>query len=163
MMDCTNEKQYTTGIFSGRFDPPHIGHLITVFKLAQIYGKIVIVILDYPDRKACSAEKARVIFDKVFDLIFSRLTRSKIDVIVNDVHFAEMTYEKYYTLVHHRIGACLNHTVYLSGNEEVLKNMNTHQIPYERIERSEDDIYTGGAIRREMQIDGKPLEDYCGK
>jgi nicotinamide mononucleotide adenylyltransferase len=151
---------YDTGIFSGRFDPPHLGHLITILRLANRYGKIVIVILDYPEREACTAERAMEILDTVFNLIFSAVTRSKIDVIMNKVHFGKITFSEYDLLLRN-IGACFNHTVYLSGNDEVIKNFEKQQIPYERVARSIDDTYSGTEIRKEMGKTGKQLKNYC--
>jgi hypothetical protein len=155
-------KNYKTGIFSGRFDPPHIGHLFTILKLASIYGKIVVVILDYPERETCSAERARQLFDKLFHIIFPEISFSKIDIIVNSIHFGKITFSEYDLLLRN-IGACYNHTVYLSGNDEVLKHMNNEQIPYERVERSEEEIYTGTIIRKEMKNKEKSLEQICGE
>ena len=37
-------------IFSGRFDPPHIGHVLTKIKIAKEYEFLIVPILDYPDR-----------------------------------------------------------------------------------------------------------------
>jgi len=153
---------YKTGVFSGRFCPPHIGHLLTILNLCKHYGKIVVVILDYPERETCSAEKARQIFNNLFNIIFPEISLSKIDVIINSIHFGKITFSEYDLLLRN-IGACYNHTVYLSGNEEVLKHMNHEQIPYERVERSEEETYTGTIIRKQMKENEKSLEQICGE
>lgn len=146
------DSAYKTGIFSGRFDPPHIGHILTILKLCFDFSKIVIVILDYPERKACSAEKAKEIFTDFFDMIFPATTRSKVAFVINNIHFGKITFAEYDCFLRN-IGACYNHSVYLSGNQEVLGNMEKQQIlHYKKVPRSEEDIYSGTDIRKVLGL-----------
>jgi len=39
-----------TILFSGRFDPPHLGHIMTLQRLALEYDKVIVCILDYPQQ-----------------------------------------------------------------------------------------------------------------
>jgi len=41
--------------------------------------------------------------------------------------------------------------------------MNHEQIPYERVERSEEETYTGTIIRKQMKENEKSLEQICGE
>lgn len=141
---------YTTAIFSGRFDPPHMGHIQTILKLAKRFSKIVVVVLDYPERKITNAIEAMKIFNYLFDMVFPDIARSKIDVVVNDIHFGKITFGEYDAFLRN-IGACYNHTLYLSGNPEVLKNMDHQQIRHEFVKRFADSIYEGTKIREDLK------------
>lgn len=147
--------QYKTGIFSGRFDPPHLGHIQTVLKLAKRFSKVVVVILDYPERKAVDANGAKEIFDYLFDMVFPEISRSKVDVVTNKTHFAKITYSEY-DLFLRNIGACYNHTVYFSGNFEVINNMIQQQIKHEFVGRSVDSLYEGTKIREDLGLEFEP-------
>jgi cytidyltransferase-like protein len=146
-----NDK-YTTAIFSGRFDPPHLGHVQTVLKLAKRFSKVVVVVLDYPERKTVNADGTKDIFNFLFDMVFPEISRSKVDVVVNSIHFAKITFAEYDIFLRN-IGACYNHTVYLSGNPEVLENMAKQQIKSEFVERSADTIYEGTRIREDLGLE----------
>ncbi len=147
-----------TAIFSGRFDPPHLGHLHTVLNIAKVYGRVLIVILDYPDREACSVDEARDIFNGIFDAMFPDTTRSTFQVIINDIHFATITYSAYDTLLRNN-GICYNHSIYLSGNIEVLDNMKKEGIKCRFFPRTDDYIYTGTKIREQI-TKGKTLDEF---
>lgn len=150
-----------TAIFSGRFCPPHVGHILSILELARLYGKVAVIILDYPGREACSADEARDIFNKLFDLVFPPIARQVIQVEVNDIHFAHISFAEYDALLRN-IGCCLNHTIYVSGNPEVLENMKKQMIKARYFARSDDYIYTGTKIRQEMRKDGKNFREIPG-
>lgn len=147
-----------TAIFSGRFDPPHLGHLHTILNIAKVYGRVLVVILDYPDREVCSADEARDIFNSIFDAMLPETTRSTIQVVINDIHFASITFTQYDLLLRNN-GLCLNHSIYLSGNPEVLANMKKEGIKNRYFARTDDYIYTGENIREQIK-EGKPLKEF---
>lgn len=148
--DISGKQEYKTAVFSGRFDPPHIGHILTIMDIMRQYSKVVVVVLDRSSREVCNAMEAAEIFNLIFDHILPRIARTKVDVIVNHIHFAEITYSEY-DLFLRNIGACSNHTVYLSGNQDVLRNMNKQQIRNRYITRSMDRIYEGTKIRKYLE------------
>ena len=145
MLQDTNK----TAIFSGRFDCPHVGHFLSILELARLYGKVAVIILDYPGRETCSADEARDIFNKLFDLVFPPIARQVVQVEVNDIHFAHISFSEYDTLLRN-IGCCMNHSIYVSGNREVLDNMTKQGIKARYFARSDDYIYTGTKIREKM-------------
>lgn len=142
---------YNTAIFSGRYDPPHWGHLKTILKLTKIFSKVVVVVLDYPERKVVDAVESKLIFNDMFNMIFPEISRSKVDVVINKIHFGKITFAEYDAFLR-KIGACYNHTVYLSGNMQVLENMKQQQIKHYFVERSEDDVYSGTKIREALGV-----------
>jgi cytidyltransferase-like protein len=155
-MNCPSEDiqkdKYKTAIFSGRFDPPHLGHVQTILKIAKRFSKVVVVILDYPERKVVNAMEAKDIFDYLFDMVFPETCRSKVDVVINNIHFGKIKFSEYDCFLRN-IGACYNHTVYLTGNFEVLVNMQEQQIKHEFIERSIDAVYEGKKIREDLGLE----------
>lgn len=146
-------KESLTAIFSGRYDPPHFGHINTIMKICEEYARVVVVILDYPERIVCSAEDASKIFDDFFDAVLPKMTRNKVWVTINNVHFGKITRE-YYENGMRDMGISLAHNVYLSGNEEVLRHVKSLGIRTEFIGRSRDDIWEGTKIRKYLN-DGR--------
>jgi hypothetical protein len=126
--------------------------MCTILKLTKRFSKVVVVILDYDGRLVLGATDTQDIMNFMFDTIFPEIARSKIDVVTNDVHFGKITFYEYDIFLRN-IGACYNHTVFLSGNKDVLKNMKAQQIKHEFIDRSIDSIYSGTKIRQERGIE----------
>jgi cytidyltransferase-like protein len=138
-------------VFSGRYDPPHLGHLITILSIAALFGRVIVVILDYEEREACTSGEAQKIFNSVFDMIFPGGLRSKVEVVIHDKHFGKITFAEY-DLFLRNIGVCYNHCTYLSGNPEVLANMERQQIKHSAFPRSYDKFYTGTVIRERLRF-----------
>jgi len=107
-------------LFSGRFDPPHIGHLCTIIKLAQKYGVVKVPILDHPERRF------PVIYCK--KMIEDVLNKTKLDVkfSVNNIHFGRITKEE--------IDKYKPFDLYISGNLAVLRHVETIGIPCEYVD-----------------------------
>ncbi len=70
---------------SGRFDPPHPGHIMNIIELAKRYDEVRVVILDYLGRRypVCYCID---IFKKIF-----AETNLKVEFFVNSTHFANVT------------------------------------------------------------------------
>ncbi len=143
----------TTAIFSGRFDPPHLGHVMTIIGLCERFGRVIIPVLKYNEREVCSAVEAK----NIFDFMFSEMSpihsiSCKPEIIVNAVHFGEVTKE-YYDQFLKQYKILQEHCVYVSGNPEVLDHMATLDVRCEYLPRSRDDIYEGTKIRKYLDGD----------
>jgi nicotinamide mononucleotide adenylyltransferase len=103
----TNKKGIA--LFSGRFNVPHIGHILTIFKLCREFDMIKIVILDYPGRKVL-AHWARDIFDDCL-----KHTGYKWKIYINSTHFAKISMEE--------LSGYGPFDAYYAGNIEVLNNI----------------------------------------
>jgi hypothetical protein len=136
----------TVGVFSGRFDPPHLGHLMTILSLCRDYARVVVPILDYPQREACSSQAAMSIFESIFDGLFPEACAGKVEFCVNDIHMGKITAEQYDMFLC-SCGLSRDNSVYLSGNPLVITHMESIGVRNRFIERSFDSIYSGTIIR----------------
>ncbi len=121
-----------TAIFSGRFDPVHLGHVLTVLKLLERFGCVVVAILDYPEREGCTAREAFVTFQTVFTKLIGP---DKVALMINDIHFGKITKNEYFSVLQ-LVDANFDDSVYVSGNLEVIEHFKKLKIPYEFIGRS---------------------------
>jgi len=148
-----DNSQYKTAVFSGRFDPPHLGHLDAILNLGRMYARVVVVILDFPGREAGCADEVKDLFNHLFDHICSPATRNSYQAVVFDRHFAEISFSEYDCFLRN-IGACLSHSIYITGNQEVIANMKKHMIPYRYYPHRiflENYIYSGTKRREEIK------------
>jgi len=99
----------STILFSGRFDKPHLGHLITIQRLMRQYDMVVVVVLDYPE--------ANYDIDFRMNVLNEALLNSKGSFIItkNETNFGEITDEELEEF------PCFQY--YGSGNKKVLKHI----------------------------------------
>lgn len=141
-----------TAIFSGRFSPPNLGHILTIQNILTKYSKILVITLDYPGRAGCSADTAEALFRKVFSYLdFDWLYDSEKSVkfIQNKDHFGTITKTDLKILLVNNGITNFDDAIYTGGNETV----NTHIeklgcIVVEYIPRTI--IYNSTAIRNKI-------------
>ena len=92
-------------IFSGRFDPPHIGHVVTILRLKRQFPQVLVVVLDYPERRTPICLTVQVLAEVI---------QGKAKIVVNRTHFAKITQKELKKLSGGRP------FVYAAGNLEVL-------------------------------------------
>jgi hypothetical protein len=98
-------------LFSGRFDPDHGGHWTTILKLLKVFDEVLVVVLDYPERRFPAID-SKIHFDSM--AILSGITEYELKVVINHTHFAKLTWEEWESF------EC---DVYAGGNQEVNKHM----------------------------------------
>lgn len=157
------------GLFSGRFDPPHTGHIIAIEDLMTRFMKVYVVILAYKGREACTAFEARTIFNHHFDRILPIVSRNKVEILINTDHFGFISKEKITKLPHF--------DVYLAGNEQVLRHMESLGYECEDVSRTKifavesllapieakinmQKIYSGTMVRKLLKKMGKTFRDH---
>lgn len=125
----------STVLFSGRFDPFHLGHLVTIAGLAQRFDKVIVVILDFPEAQypLCYRKQAA---EEVIKSI-----KGNIEVVVNKDHFAEISKDALFNF---------KADVYASGNLEVLKHIESLGFKTLYVERSYE--YSGTEIRMQNSV-----------
>ena len=153
--------QCEIGLFSGRFDPPTAGHFVCVETLMLKYSQIIVVILDYKGRDGCTAEKAKQLWDYHFDLILPPIVRSKVIVTINTHHFGQITKEQLEAYLEKNN---LKFDIYLSGNVEVLKHMESQGYKCRYVPRVafplDYSVYAATDVRKTMKNMDMSMEDY---
>ncbi len=99
-------------LFSGRLDRPHPGHIITLQRLGQMYDKVIVCLLDYPEQKYSISFRKGVVEEA--------LHHSKGEYVVtsNKTHFAEITKEELNRLID-----IWGWEVYVNANVTVLNHI----------------------------------------
>lgn len=136
-------------VFSGRFDPGHLGHVKTMVLIAHRFDHVIIPILDYPERMV-PAKVVKMVLESLFQAM-SPL--NNVTFVINDIHFGKITEQEYIKFIYKEIGSAVDVT-YLSGNPEVIAHFKNLGLKHEFFERSMDEIYTGTNIRREIIDNG---------
>jgi nicotinamide mononucleotide adenylyltransferase len=108
-------------VFSGRFDPPNLGHVLTISRILHEFDIVIVPVLDYHGRGACTADEAVAIFNETFDRLRHTTGRRPI-FLTNKVHFADITATQYLQLIALCNVPRETSVTYLSGNREVLAN-----------------------------------------
>lgn len=97
-----------TILFSGRFDKPHLGHLITIKRLGQQYKKVFIVMLDYKGQNSPLCTRMRIMKEALEHI------QGEYELVSNTTHFGKITVEELKQF---------SFDVYGAGNPAVLKHM----------------------------------------
>jgi len=149
------------GVFSGRFDPPNLGHVLTMQYLLDNYDRLIVPILDYPERSGCSAKDAQRIFQYHFRQFGQFASDFVIQFIINKTHFGKISKLDYEILLESN---CINpaETTYLAGNQEVLDHIKSLGIKAEFVPRVmipglDPYIFESTKIRNQMKTTGETL------
>jgi len=110
-------------LFSGRFDPPHPGHIASVLRLLNKpeVRSVTLVILDYPER-----DYPIVYCEKVFS---ECLKTHPVEIKVNKTHFGKLTHTEWKSF---------DCDVYAGGNLKVLRHIEKLGISVTYTERAFD-------------------------
>lgn len=151
------------GVFSGRFDPPNLGHFMTISKLIQSTNFMLIPILDYKERIACTAIEAKKIFEYCFNLFLPSFSCNKIKFIICNKHFGEIKRIEFINLME-TCGIGYKDIIYYSGNTDVLSHMKslfvkTEFVPRVDIPDIDQFIFESTKIREKMINENKKLEE----
>jgi len=123
-------------LFPGRFDPPHLGHILTIMRIYDDYDKIIVGITDdnYGFTKPTIIDIAER--ERILKLAFKHLPKVQVMYIGKGLRIRERFDDlPYFDIV-------------LTGNKEVLKNMAIHKIRTRFIERSQGIGFSGTELRQ---------------
>lgn len=127
LMENNNRK---TAFFPGKFQPVHLGHIITLMNIYDKYDKIIVGITeDTPE--VISQEERKDIFDRVFKYLPKFEVETIKGTIVNSTSPENLP----------------DFDVCLSGNEAVIKKLHEFGLHAEFIDRSRGVGYSGKEIR----------------
>ena len=122
-------------LFSGRYDRVHLGHIISLQRLAQKYAMVLVVILDYPEQQYSIKYRTQMLCECL------SMCKGTFQVVVNKEHFGKITKEE---LEKFRFD------VYCSGNHQCLKHIEDLGYEVEFVERAYD--YQATDDRKWQQI-----------
>lgn len=110
-----------TELISGRFDPPHLGHLITIGRERVIYDRVIVVVLDDGKQFFPLCYRMDILWEAV------HLLGGNISVESNRTHFGGITKEEL---------SRWKFDIYGSGNMDVLRHISSLGIACRYIPRA---------------------------
>lgn len=117
--------------FPGKFQPPHLGHVVSVIRLYKKYDKILIGITE-DEPSVISRQEARNIFEEVFQYL------PKVEVrLIKGVLLSYLSRE-----------GLPKFDVLLTGNPDVIEWCNKRDVPCIFVPRSEGLGFSGTFIRK---------------
>ncbi len=78
----------STILFSGRFDRPNTGHIITLGRLGRVFDHVIVPVLNYEEQRYDVNYRVQLLKEA------ASLLRGNYTVVSNDEHFAEITQEE---------------------------------------------------------------------
>lgn|GEM_PF-5169464 len=127
------EVKGSVGLFSGRFDPPHLGHLLSIARLGRQH-EVHVVILDHPEQKYPIAYRLQVFKEAV-----SYLQGGPYHVSANKVHFGRINRSEL---------ALYKFDFYASGNMACVQRMESLGYPCYYVERAYEYAATNDRIAK---------------
>ena len=116
--------------FPGKFQPVHLGHIVTLMSIYNKYDKIIVGITE--DKPEIISQEER---KRIFESVLKYLPKFEIvlikGAIVNSISLEHLP----------------NFDVCLTGNHEVIEKLNEFGLKTEMIERSQGIGYSGTEIR----------------
>lgn len=120
----------TTAFFPGKFQPVHLGHIITLMKLYDKYDIIIIGITE--DKPEIMSQEGR---KRVFESVLKHLPKFEIVLIKGTIVNSTST------------NNLPDFDVCISGNPEVINKLNAYGIKTEFLKRSEGLGFSSSEIR----------------
>jgi len=112
-------QEYEKVLFSGRFDPPHPGHIITIMRLLADFKEVSVVILKNEERRFPVTYVVQV-FGEIF-------RDQPVNILHNETHFGTISKEQLQKF---------DCDIYAAGNLDVLKHIENMGFPCVYVERS---------------------------
>jgi len=123
-------------VASGRYDPPHCGHIYTLQLLGQKYAEVIVVILDHEEQEYPVEYRCQIL-RKILACSKGRYT-----LRCNTTHFGQLRPDEWEQYKAH---------IYASGNLEVLKHIESLGIPVEYTPRAFEYSATDARIAKQLQ------------
>ncbi len=123
-------KNNLKAIFLGKFQPPHLGHIRTILRIAKSYKKVIIGI---------TKEKSKILeYDEIkniFDEVFEQYQNISTEIIEGTIESETSDLSKY------------DFDIILSGNKKVISLLNKKRYKTEFYPRIEGLGYSGSELR----------------
>jgi len=126
-------KNNLIALFPGKFQPPHLGHVLTILRINSNYDKVVVAITE--DKPEVMSQLKR---KQIFNEVFKGYPNIKIITVKG-------TIEGCNSLIH-----LPNFDVCISGNKKVIKKIREFGKKAKFTKRSFSELYSGTKIRRKL-------------
>lgn len=127
-----------TALFSGRFQPVHLGHVLTLMDIYPKYSKIIVAVTNYTYEgkklHVLPREKVKEILERIFQHL------PKIEVVLTEEGFP----------VRQTFTDLPEFDVVVTGNKATIKNMRNLGIETQYISRSLGVGYSGEELREKL-------------
>ncbi len=137
--DRKSKERKQVALFSGRFQPPHLGHVITLMKLYPLYDEIIMAITEYTwggtKMPVLSVKYVKEILEAVFKNI------PKYRVIVSSKAMIERT----------SFDDLPRFDVIVTGDLKLIKHLEKVGMEYRFIPRTEGVGYSGTELREVLK------------
>jgi cytidyltransferase-like protein len=137
----------TTALFSGRFDRPHTGHIISIGRLGQKYDKVIVCVLDHKEQYWPVQERVDILKDAL------ELLKGNYEIITNKYNFERITREQVEELG-------VDFDVYVTGNAVCYLNM--FGLEYDVVDSGRYPVYAASDDRNFQKI-SKVVEEIYGR
>jgi nicotinamide mononucleotide adenylyltransferase len=126
------EKLKPIALFPGKFNPPHMGHLVTILEHQKNYSKFIILITnDVPEDSLIKPKEISLLFKEIFK------NSSSVEVMVFNKKMTTM----------HSLDGLPNFDVILSGNPEIIEWGKSKGVNTKFVNRSGDERLSASVIR----------------
>lgn len=126
----------TIALFPGRFQPPHLGHILTLMDIYNDYKDIIIAVTNYTYEgkkpHVLPREEVKNILENVFEYL------PNVEVVLTEEGFP----------VRKTFNDLPKFDIVVTGNHETIKNMKSLKIPVRYVPRTEGVGYTGETLRK---------------
>ena len=127
-------------LFSGRFDPVHIGHIIQIMRLGQRFDKVIVPVLDYREQKYPVDYRVQILKEAL------GFAKGNYEVFANEHHFGTIKTDE----VKEYIDG-YGTFIYVSQNIACIKNMSDMGYFVEYVDRAYDNSGTGDFIIKQIK------------
>ena len=121
MMMTGPSKPIETVLFSGRFDPPHCGHIKSIQNLGKQFKHVIVVVLDDGTQTFPVSYRADILRDIL------HCSNGSYDVLVSPLHFGRISAVDINQFIF---------DVYASGNMDVIKHVEELGYPTVWVDRA---------------------------
>jgi cytidyltransferase-like protein len=129
-----------TAFFPGKFHPPHLGHIQTIYKILSQYKKVILCISGHtPDNEVTTPYNIYCLLKSFF----------------KDVDNIEVVFLNETLVEKDNLDGLPDFDVLLSGNDDVLKWAKEQNIKAEFVLRSKGFLFSGTKIREILRVDNE--------
>jgi cytidyltransferase-like protein len=130
---------------TGRFDRPHIGHIITLQKLAEVYDTVIVIVLGYENEKYSVRYRYQILCDCL------KRSKGNFIIYINREDWSDLITADITAAYCKRLLSRYEFDVYGTGNLKFLKAVEMAGIKAVYVERSYDYAATDDRLIQDIK------------